>query len=115
MNIPKNITATGLALATTLTLGSFLPAYANGKADSTDSFRVSGTIVEIDRDARTIVVQSGASERTTVHVPAGGEIRLSRLEHITRAPRTISFEYARRGQHVNMLVVKSDAPVAAIK
>jgi hypothetical protein len=97
--------AASLAMAAALTLGAAQAASAGTKSGTSKSFKLTGVIVDVDRDARTLTVQNtGESKTTIVHVPEGRTVRLSRFGNSTGAPQSVTFEHAQRGHHVSLKV-----------
>jgi hypothetical protein len=107
--------ATSLALAAAITIGSAQAALAGSKTRASEPFRLTGVIVDYDRDARTLTVKStGENRLTVVHVPEGRSVRLSKFGNSATAPSNVNFEHAQRGQHVNLSVKRTETLAMAI-
>jgi hypothetical protein len=105
--------ATSLAMAAAITFGSAHAALAGSKTRTSEPSRLTGIVVDVDRDARTLTVKNTGEDRLTiVHVPAGRSVRLNRIGNST--PQTINFEHAKRGHHVNLMVKTSDTLAIAL-
>lgn len=106
----------GFALAATLTFGGIQAAFA-ASPNTDDSFRLQGTIVSVDSDARTLVVRTAENKDFTVYVPENARINLSRAGNFIDAPSNIAIDNAHRGLKVNMRVAKTDdsSPLAMVQ
>jgi hypothetical protein len=103
------LSVASLTMAVAITFGTAQSALAGPKPRSSKPFKVTGVIVAIDHDARTLKVRNFAEDQTTtVHVPEGLAVRLSRTGNPTGAPEYVYFEHAQRGQHVALSVKKTD-------
>jgi hypothetical protein len=102
--------AASLAMTAFVTFGSAQAALAGSKAKSSEAYRLTGVIVNVNHDARTLTVKKYGEDRlTVVHVPEGRSVRLSRYGNTASTPDSITFEHARRGYHVSLAVKASDA------
>jgi hypothetical protein len=101
--------AASLAMTAAVTLGSAQAALAGSKAKSSEAYRLTGVIVDVNHDARTLTVKKHKGDRLTiVHVPEGRSIHLSRYGNTANTPDTLTFEHARRGYHVSLAVKAAD-------
>jgi hypothetical protein len=104
------LSAASLVLFIALVVGAVPPA----QAGTSETARLNGVIVDVDRDARTITVRSAGDARlTTVRVPEGRSLRLSRTGNFTSAPAAVRFEHAQRGLHVSLSVKSTDTLAVA--
>ena len=102
--------AASLAMTAVVTLASAQAALAGSKTKSSHAYRLSGVIVDVNHDARTLTVKKHGEDRLTiVHVPQGRSVHLSRYGNTVNTPDSVAFEHARRGYHVNLAVRTSDA------
>jgi hypothetical protein len=94
-----------LALAAVFTVGSSQSALAGSKTQTTESFRLQGVIVDIDRDARTLTIKKqGENTHTLVRVPEGKMVRMSHFGNSANMPLVVEFEHVQRGNHVDLPV-----------
>ncbi len=79
-------------------------AVAGPKADSTGTpTRLSGVVLKVDRSARTLTVREDNGHTTTVFVPEGKEIPLSRIGNLSSSASTVAFEHAQIGLRVRFV------------
>ena len=98
-----------IAAALTPIVSIATPAFAGEKSSS---LFVSGVVVKVDRDARTLVVREDGSDRTTtIYVPENRRVALSRIGNSTDAT-IIAFEHARRGLRVKMQAEPASGTIA---
>ena len=89
----------GLGLAAILAAGS---SSVFAKADGARQRNISGQIVSIDRNARTMIVRDNATNREViVQVPEGAHVKTSSL-----SGASISFELLLKGMVVRDLAVE---------
>lgn len=78
-------------------------AFAASKAEGSQNI-LSGTVVGIDRSARTLLVRDSDGHKTTVHVPEGRMVALSQNGNVSAGASQIEFERAHRGLQVRMVI-----------
>lgn len=89
----------GLGLVAILAAGS---SSVFAKSDATRQRNISGQIVSIDRNARTMIVRDAATNREViVQVPEGAQVKTSSL-----SGASISFELLLKGMVVRDLAVE---------
>ena len=89
----------GLGLVAVLAAGS---SNVFAKSDTAKQRNISGQIVSIDRNARTMVVRDAATNReVNVQVPEGAQVKTSSL-----SGASISFELLLKGMVVRDLAVE---------
>jgi hypothetical protein len=108
MNIKTIIIAT--AITPIISISAALAA-SNGEVTRATN-QLSGIVLKVDRPSRTMVVREESGRETTVYVPAGCEVALSRTGNLPTESSTISFERAHRGLHVNMRTTAPSARAA---
>lgn len=89
----------GLGLVAVLAAGS---SNVFAKSDAPKPRVISGNIVSIDRDARTMIVRDAATNReVSVRVPAGSQVKTNNY-----SGASVSFELLLRGMSVRELTVE---------
>ncbi len=78
-------------------------AFAASNTDRSESTIVTGTVLEIDRSARVLVVSGANGQITKVHVPEGRRITLSRNGNVWAGASSVEFERAHVGLRVRMI------------
>lgn len=89
------------AITPVISVGSAL-AGPPSDAPARPSSIISGVVLDINRSDRTMLVREDDGSRTTILVPEGREVALSKIGNFTSAPSTIPFERAFRGLRVKM-------------
>jgi hypothetical protein len=101
MKLTRTLLISALAITPMVSLSA--PAFAG------QSSYVSGVVLKVDRDARTLVVRQDGGETKTVFVPENQQVALSSNGNTIDAS-LIPFERAHRGIRVRMLT----APAGSI-
>ena len=88
---------------------SFTTALAAPKGELTcQSSYVAGTVLKVDYASRTMVVrEDGCNRETTVLVPEGRTVSLSKIGNLANESTIIPFERAHRGIRVKMLASRA--------
>lgn len=108
MNVQTIVRAAASAgLVVAITLGAGATAFAGPKAKSSQSTRVRGAIVAVDRDARTIVVRGDDDATMKVAIPEGSMIRLRAIGNLPSQTSHKAFEHTHVGIQVDLLVAPS--------
>jgi hypothetical protein len=95
MKLTRTLLISALALTPMVSIST--PAFAGQSA------YVTGTVLKVDREARTLVVRKdGSDETTTIFVPENQQVALSSNGNTLDAS-IIPFERAHRGIRVKML------------
>ena len=100
MKLTRTLLISALALTPIVSLST--PAFAGQSA------YVTGVVVKVDREARTLVVRKdGSGETATIFVPADQQVALSANGNTLDAS-IIPFERAHRGLRVKMLTAPAN-------
>ena len=99
MKLTRTLLISALALTPMVSLST--PAFAG------QSPYVSGVVLKIDREARTLVVRQDSGETKTIFVPENQQVALSSNGNTLDAS-IIPFERAHRGLRVKMLTAPAN-------
>lgn len=78
-------------------------AFASSNADRSKPSIVTGTVIEIDRSARVLVVADADGQTTKIRVPEGRRVTLSRNGNVWSGASSVEFERAHVGLRVRMV------------
>lgn len=98
------ITKTILLAAAIAPIAAVSTALAGPKAEAAGTpTRLSGIVLKVDRSARTLTIREDGGRTTTVFVPEGKEIPLSRNANLASTPSAVAFEHAQIGLRVRLV------------
>src|SRR5262245_7969458 len=100
MKLHRTLLISALALTPMVSIAT--PAFAG------QSSYVSGVVLKVDREARTLTVRKDGGDTATIFVPQGQQVALSPIGNTLDAS-IIPFERANRGQRVRMLTAPTNS------
>lgn len=95
---------TSLVIAAALTpIAAVSTALAGPRAEAKGApVRLAGVVTKIDRGARVLTVRQDDGRATTVFVPEGKTVSVSRIGNVLAGASTVEFEHAHVGLRVNI-------------